>query len=186
MLLKKRREKSLHQIGKSKFDFDIHQEREIYSYLCYQKIKKAKEKELSKKNLLFDYYNDWKGYILKKYSKYDNDTLIEFSRYLTQRERNVKPLSAYGGIILTIILTEFISMLLKALLSVTSIDVAGAPWYAVLAIVILIIVILVASALIIMECWDFYYQNSKEEYFFEDYKEIIDGMINKKKNEIKD
>lgn len=176
MLFKKTLKKSLYEIGKKKFDFDIHKERAVYAYLCYQRVEKRERDKLTDENLLFDYYCDWKRYIEKKYEEYDAEDLIEFSRYLAQRERNTKPMGAYWVIIITVMLTELISMMIDALLGITSIDTSDAPWYYAIIVFILIIAILGMILYFVSEFWSILYKNSMEEHLFIDYKEVIEEM----------
>lgn len=112
MFKKKEIKRSLVLIGKQKYDFDIELEEMIYRYLCCKHIKKRILKKMDNK-YKFESYKQWKKYIHNKYARYSLDELVEFSKYLNLKIRNIKPFHQYWNLILPIVITISFSHLFE-------------------------------------------------------------------------
>jgi len=108
---------TLNKRGEESFQFFFEKELNIYWCLCrapgYKKIiKKVDEGEL------FDSYKEWKAYIQDKYSNQNEEGLEEFSRYLNQRLRNLRPgrqaNELYIPVALALIVEKFTEVLLAS------------------------------------------------------------------------
>lgn len=179
-------ERNFNSIGKSDYDFDFELEMNIYSYLYG--INKKRHKQLKDK-YKFSNYNEWKNYIQRKYSdkEYNSERLICFSRYLSQRIRNLKPNQEYWNIVIPIAITLVIEEVIKALFEL-DVDVsnAGIMWLfgsitILLLLVFLIIVLIVFIYKMVKPLWE----NNEEESLLTDYKEVIDDIIKVKTKEEK-
>lgn len=178
MSKKKKYVRTLNEVGNRKYDFDYIKEKQIYFYLCRLRQKRKNEKELEEQ-YRFGSYREWKMYIQNKYSRFDREELMEFSRYLNQRIRNTKPAQEYIKLVIPAIIswviTEFFRLILQdgKLAKFESIHEAIIYF----AIILLIGVGSVSVTFIKMsnDIWD----QNMEENLCVDYKEIIDEMIEK-------
>ena len=169
---KKNRRKDFATLGKEIYGFDLQSERYIYDYLCCFRMKKKKLRQLDNEHK-FNSYKQWEKYIKGKYSGYDSETLIEFSRYLNQRIRIVNSSSEYWKLCAPVILTLILSKLVEVLYS-SEPDLNGAPLAAILFLITLLIVFLIFSIWqVVSPIFDDYWDG----YMLKDYKEIIDSMI---------
>lgn len=168
-------QRELNEIGERWYDFDFRLQRNIYYYLCCVKIKK---KDFRKLDLKFESYQQWKQYVRDKYDKYDKDMLNQFSRYLNQRIRNIKIYGQYGnilgGIILTLGLTLIVDMFLGSYFQI--------DFKRISVISLLILMQIVFTAVTVYYTSKPVIDNSMDENFLKDYKEIIDEIIIEKSN----
>lgn len=175
MLKKKKYTRSLELVGKRKYDFDSTLEKRIYSCLCCSYGAKKAFKKLDDK-LKFSSYQQWKQYVFNKYEYYCKDDLIEFSRYLNQNIRNSKPYSEYWKIMLSVLLTISLTIILDAFLNIHFKSTGLILWVVIITVMLILVM---AIVVIIMQTLGPMLENNTEEYFYRDYKEIIDEMINK-------
>ena len=174
MIKGKKAGRTLDEIGKRWYDFDFKSERVIYCYLCCCKIKEkhfARDIRKLDEKLRFETYQEWKQYVCNKYYNYRTEELSEFSRYLNQKIRNERPINEGVSILLaaltTLIFTEIFDSFLYTYEKIN------------IKIVWLIgcIVFLPPMAYGIAKILSLMFDNNIEKDFFEDYKEIIDEMI---------
>lgn len=168
--------RSLDSIGKRWHEFDIKLERNIYRYVCCAKMNRITAWRLDK-NLKFETYQQWKNYIVNKYENVDKDMLIEFSRYLNQNVRNMKPTHEYWGIAATVVLTLALTKMVDAFLN-TQMDSKGIS--AIGTAIVFEIFVVIFLAIIIVQTMKPIFDNNIDENFLRDYKEIIDEIITRK------
>lgn len=168
--------RALNEVGKKKYDFDFESEKRIYYYLCCMPMKKKELRKVDEK-LQFNSYKEWKQYICNKYGDYKDEELMEFSRYINQRIRNIQPNREYWNlfvpIIMTIVLTEWFEAFIKG-----EFDFTGASDAVIIGAILMMVGMLVFSMIFLV--WNTFtplWEYSREENFLRDYKEIIDGMI---------
>lgn len=158
-------------LSNDNFLFDEGRELDIYRYLCGGK------KKIS--DCLFKRYNDWKNYITNKYKNYKAQQLTEFSRFLNLQIRKSKVLNPIIIMYFSPIISYYITYLIsnwgdkvtqKQADSMNSQLAAGVS--IVLGVCVLVGVVFVA--------YKIYSQESMKNEFYEDYKEIIDEIIEKK------
>ena len=178
MIKGKKAGKTLDEIGKRWHDFDIKSEKIIYCYLCCNRYRLINKKLRNlNDDLKFEEYRQWKYYICNKYQNYSKEKLIEFSRYLNLKIRNIKPSHEYW----IIMATAFLSMLLtKAVEIVTGIqkDFSNYSVWITLSVTLVVeaLVIMLLIYLIVKIVYPIY-DNHFDENFLIDYKEIIDDII---------
>lgn len=176
MSKRKRYRRELNQIGKSKYDFIVNDEKNYYCYLSCLPMDK-KERDRLENEYRFDSYKSWKAYVRDKYKEYDTDKLIEFSRYLNQRIRGVESNYAYWNTFIPIILTLLLTEMFEISINI-KFDSADYPsWFKVVAYIICLIVLGVPIGIMIKNTLEPVRDNNIEEYLYKDYKEIIDEMI---------
>ncbi len=176
MIKGKKAGKSLKEIGKRWYDFDFVLERTIYCYLCCSREKKRKIRKMDEK-LKFESYQQWKKYIWDKYEGFDKDKLYEFSRYLNQRIRNIRPNREYWSIVATVLLTLAITKIVDVYLN-SQINFKDIP----AIVVVLLLPVLVVLSLVIIMIQTFYpmFDTNIDENLLKDYKEIIDEIVKAK------
>lgn len=168
--------KTLNEIGKTEFKFDFCQEKTIYKYLCHFHMKNRELRSL-KEELRFSSYKSWKQYIYKKYENYSKDKLIEFSRHLNQRIRNIKPNREYWNLFIPVLLAFSLTECVKFLFEAEEMVLKSS---ATEITVLLLIVVMAILAVLLFEIWQTItpiWKINMEENLFTDYKEIIDGIL---------
>lgn len=179
MIKFRKNKKTLKLIGKRWYDFDFVLERNIYCYLCCIRVKSRKLRKLNKE-LKFESYQQWNKYVRNKYEKFDKDSLSEFSRYLNQGIRNVRPDHEYwiiaATVILTVILTGLCDIFLKLKISFDGLSVISLIVVSFLLEFFMVIPIIFVIFQTIKPIFD----SSVDENFLKDYKEIIDVIITEK------
>lgn len=170
--MKQKKKRSLNAIGKSQYNFDFQLEKTIYYYLCCKHTKKIKKLD---NKLRFNSYKQWEKYIKDKYSGCDRETLIEFSRYLNQRIRDNESGNKYWELIIPVFMTSLITEFIKVFFS-TETDWSKTPFLVRIFAIVLIIVVYIP---IIRELISPIFENSTDGCMLQDYKEIIDNMIEK-------
>lgn len=175
--------RTLDRIGKEEYGFDFYSENIVYKDLCCSRLT-FKERRKRKTLPVFRSYKDWSNYIIHKYADLDQEQLKEFSRYLNQQIRNRECSQNYWNlvipVILTIVITEFFSMLIQTL---NGLDIRNG--YIVGLIVILMILVGSEIIIIILLIWNTLepiWTSSLEKNFVYDFKEIIDGIIDRDHN----
>lgn len=160
-----------HDYIKDIFKFDINKEKAIYSYLCDNKLNKQLKKLLDE-DTKFDRYIDWKEYQVAKYNKYSKESLIEFARILNLCLRNINRFNIFTQIFCTSLTSAFLSNIISAYFdSIEKNALINIAWIILLPIMIAFLMVEIATII-----WN------EERYipFYEDMKEIINELIEKK------
>lgn len=155
-----------------------YEEKLIYRYLCGKYIRR---KELSKIPELhkFHKYHEWYDYIEKKYGNCSLEGLIEFWHFLNQKSRNVKPKYEYWTLCIPVGLTLIVNEIFDLTLKFSDIKI-NCLSDKIIAFVVYMIVVAVFAKIVIMIMQPLFDQND-DSCFYEDYKAIIDDLIEKKK-----
>ena len=169
-----KKNKCVNQRRREFYRFDIEQEQNIYTYLCKGKLKAKALKKLSD-DLKFETYAQWKQYIWNKYHEFSDEKLEEFSRYLNQRLRNIKPAYEYLKMIIPVILALVINEFFKILVSIVQLkpDSMFGVMLGCGLIILVLCLLIYATIKIAIQLSD----EEDERNFYLDYKEIIDEMI---------
>lgn len=170
--------KTLEKIGKKWHNFDLKSEKTIYCYLCCIRVGKCKLRKLDY-DLRFESYLQWKKYVAYKYQNFDIDELIEFSRYLNQRIRIIKPSHEYLVITITAVISALFTRLIDSYANM-QIDSINLSMVNIIRIVLFLILIFIIVLFFAIQMLMPILQNDVEKNFLSDYKEIIDEMINEK------
>lgn len=179
MIKTKKNRKTLKEIGKRWYNFDFGLERNIYCYLCCIQVKSRKLRKLNKE-LKFESYKQWNTYVKNKYKNFDKDILIEFSRYLNLRMRNISPDHEYWSITATVVLTVFLTSLFDKVFY-QQINLEGLSGIsAIVVISILELFVLITIMFVIVQTMKPIFDSSVDDNFLKDYKEIIDQLITEK------
>lgn len=171
--------RTLDNRGKKEFKFDFQKEKNIYLYLWRLKLAKKKVKKLEGK-IKFDKYEDWRQYVRKQYIDDGKERLKEFSRFLNQKIRNLEPNREYWNIFIPILSALVIETGFDEI-SKTKIDTSSSVfWVGFIAQMILTLIIIISMVIfiikVVLPIWD----NNIEKNLLEDYKEIIDEIIEEK------
>lgn len=174
MHMKNEKNRSISKIGKRRYDFDFELELMIYRYLCCHRIKTRVLKKMDNK-YKFGSYKQWKQYIHSKYEKYNFDELVEFSRYLNLKIREIKPLQQYWILMIPIVVTlaflQSIQFFIKMYVEYSYELFAQIILFLYAILIGFVILIMIKPLLQLIFVEDF------EMNFLKDYKEIIDEMI---------
>lgn len=157
--------------AKNDFLFDNKREWYIYCFLCDGKLKRREKRKIS--GLLFERYNDWKDYITNKYQNYDSHQLIEFSRFLNHQIRESKSFTPIIIMYFSPVIAYYISFWGDKL----------NESYTIGDILVKFISIIGCLAFLIAVAYKTYSEESMKNGFYEDYKEIIDELIERKDKE---
>lgn len=180
MSKQKKYRKTLNVLGKTEYEFDFNLEKRIYMNLCHLHMKKREEKSL-REELKFNTYKKWKNYVYTKYKNYDEDKLNEFSRYLNQRIRNIKPGHEYWNLLIPVIVTIFFAEGIDFLFEAEKILVqqsgSGVEIFFLIYLLLFIGMTFWIAWQTLVPIWN----RNIEENILADYKEIIDSIINEKK-----
>lgn len=168
----RKQRRNIKSIGIEQYNFDFAREKNIYCYVCCSRLKK-KELRTINSQYKFESYLDWERYVQNKYKNCSDDQLKQFSRYLNQNIRNVKPGKEYINICFPVIVTLAFSKYLEY--------VGVFEWNSNILLVFIYVVIMFALLLFIMILLSYILtpllDNNIVENMFKDYKEIIDDMI---------
>lgn len=173
MINKRKPKRTLENIGIRWHNFDFQLEKDIYCYLCCNRMKKRALKKLNDE-LKFVSYSRWKQYVYRKYENCNKDELIEFSRYLNQRIRNINPHRELIVILLSVIVTLFVTETVDAFYSLNS-------WLSNPIMKFIVVVFVVISiTFFLIQIFTPILEDNIEENFLKDYKEIIDEIMSEK------
>lgn len=179
MINKRKSGRTLKNIGIRWYNFDFQLEKNIYCYLCCNKIERRKLKKLDEK-LKFVSYSQWKQYICNKYENYNSDELKEFDRYLNQIMRNINPTREYIRLFIPVIITLVITKVAEVFYSIHT-----AELNSLLSVVIIepifSVFVIIPAALLLIETFIPIREDNVDENFLKDYKEIIDEIIKSKR-----
>lgn len=170
--------KKSRRLDEEYYNFSTYEEKLIYRYLCCKHIRR---KELSKIPELhkFHKYHEWYDYIEKKYGNCSIDGLVEFWHFLNQKSRNVKPKYEYWTLCIPVGLTLIVNEIFDLTLKFSDIKI-NCLSDKIIAFVVYMIVVAVFAKIVIMIMQPLFDQND-DSCFYEDYKAIIDDLIEKKK-----
>lgn len=149
---------------KTIFLFDLDKEMAIYFNLCNEKINKKQKKLIE--GYEFDTYAEWEKYITSKYEPFSIKSLNEFSRFLNHQVRRRFSIRSFLAIFITALITIIIT---------SWFDIVFSGKFLFNVCVGCIIFGFLFNRMLFQDIKD-----KVESSFFEDYKEIIDKIIEKK------
>lgn len=175
--MQRKKKRTLRAIGQRRYNFDFTLEKNIYSCLCCSYGAKKAFKKLDDE-YKFNSYQEWEQYVHKKYKNYCKSDLIEFSRYLNQNIRNINPIHDIYNLMFSVMITAVLTYILSVFLKVEykHENVLSSLFIGIFYFLLIIFVVI----LLIIFIWQFIipiFDNNIVENFLEDYKEIIDRMI---------
>lgn len=170
--------KKSRRLDEEYYNFSTYDEKIIYRYLCCKHIRR---KELSKIPELhkFHKYHEWYDYIEKKYGNCSIDGLVEFWHFLNQKSRNVKPKYEYWTLCIPVGLTLIVNEIFDLTLKFSDIKINCLSDKIIAFVVYMIVVAIFAK--IVMMIMKSLFDQYDDSCFYEDYKAIIDDLIEKKK-----
>lgn len=170
--------KKSRRLDEEYYNFSTYEEKIIYRYLCCKHIRR---KELSKIPELhkFHKYHEWYDYIEKKYGNCSIDGLVEFWHFLNQKSRNVKPKYEYWTLCIPVGLTLIVNEIFDLTLKFSDIKINCLSDKIIAFVVYMIVVAIFAK--IVMMIMKSLFDQYDDSCFYEDYKAIIDDLIEKKK-----
>ncbi len=170
--------KKARRLDEEYYNFSTYEEKLIYRYLCCKHIRR---KELSKIPELhkFHKYHEWYDYIEKKYGNCSIDGLVEFWHFLNQKSRNVKPKYEYWTLCIPVGLTLIVNEIFDLTLKFSDIKINCLSDKIIAFVVYMIVVAIFAK--IVMMIMKSLFDQYDDSCFYEDYKAIIDDLIEKKK-----
>lgn len=170
-----RKIKNLNLILKNEYDFDDVLEKRIYAYLCFRKIKRNK----LPKELQFNYYSEWEGYIKEKYKNYNSNKMEEFSKFLNLKINNLQFDNTYWHLTIPILLTIVTDFIFAIIMKMQSFEIMQLPlWVNIVIIAIPIILSFIIIIMMIVYIFKPLIVNQNDSNFYKDYKEIIDKINN--------
>ncbi|MDE6750265.1 MAG: hypothetical protein K2K21_14570 [Lachnospiraceae bacterium] len=178
MIKYKNTKKDFGKIGKRWHNFDLKSEKKIYCYLWFVRNGILKPQRLDN-DLKFESYQQWKKYVNNKYENFNVGELIEFSRYLNQSLRIIKPTQEYMMIIMTALMTLSLSKLIDFFVN-RNIELSNIMLENIIRTVIYSIVFILSIFFFVIPTFMPILKNDTEKNFLSDYKEIIDEMISEK------
>lgn len=161
--------RNIYKLGIKEYGFDYQLERNIYCYLCHIRMKKKKLKNL-KKLQKFECYEDWKQYICVNYKRYNKEQLLNFSRYLNIKIRDVELKRKVGEIYFAFAVTLVMVNLIDEFLQRFSFP------FELKALSLLFI-----FGIFIRMVTNIIHELYTDNYFLVDYKKIINEIIANKK-----
>lgn len=166
--MRKRKREEINKLGKEYYGFDLEKERNIYFYLC----RRNSGRYLSE-NEKFETYSQWKKYITGKFAKLSKEQLFEFSKYLSLRMENNRPLKDLS----LALYSAGTTIIANTIIGNLKID--NIKWDFVITVIVAVITFGISVAILSCQTADTY----KNERFYEDYIEIINELNEKKKEQ---
>lgn len=179
MIRDRKVKKQFDEIGKACYGFDSELELIIYRYLCRFHTKKKKLHALHN-DLKFDTYRQWKQYVCNRYSNYRNEELMEFSRYLNHKKRCTSIFQIYWPIVAPIIISVLSSTVVQKAYDMYYDNYKNSSLFTLILQAFFILVVIIGLIISVIKASYILLENSMEENFYTDYKEIIDEMIQQK------
>ncbi|MFR1651523.1 MAG: hypothetical protein ACLSV0_03960, partial [Lachnospira eligens] len=160
------------------YKFDESYEINIYNYLCFKKMNK-KIKEKMNNDVKFITYHQWENYIQNKYKDLNKFELMEFSRFLNLKSRNLKPEHEYWNIVTTILLTILTEKAYNEIINmgIDESDTLAKIVGQFIGQFLIFIGIGIGLVFLIVKITKFIWDVSDKSNFYYDYKKIIDNMI---------
>ncbi|MBR5596651.1 MAG: hypothetical protein IKW30_04500 [Lachnospiraceae bacterium] len=184
--MSKKQKRNIFTIGKENFEFDYSKEKKIYSFLWGLKISKKEEKELLD-NEKMNTHAEWSSYINNKYKDCSDEKLKEFSKFLSQRIKTLKPHIEISNITVPIMITLIIDSIFELLTDLAITDStenivlsASTFWGMFIVLFIALLVLLFVFVMLISNVISPFWDNNTEELLITDYKEVIDNLIKDK------
>ena len=184
--MSKKQKRNIFTIGKENFEFDYSKEKKIYSFLWGLKISKKEEKELLD-NEKMNTHAEWSSYINNKYKDCSDEKLKEFSKFLSQRIKTLKPHIEISNITVPIMITLIIDSIVELLTDLAITDStenivlsASTFWGMFIVLFIALLVLLFVFVMLISNVISPFWDNNTEELLITDYKEVIDNLIKDK------
>lgn len=179
--------------GKIEYNFDFQKEKLFYSQLCFQKLNKkdrikyqrylksVNEGKNKKEKYEFNNYLNWRKYIIEKYESYPLECLSNFSAYLNWGCRNIE----IGNEWFKSLITSTISVLLAQLIAILSKnELPKITWYNFFLFLIVEVIFILIGTCIVYQFLNRTVKDSQSdkiiEFFYKDYKKIIDELIENK------
>lgn len=177
--MSKKQKRTIYTVGKENFEFDYSKEKKIYSFLWGLKIRKREVRQLLD-NEKMNSHAEWCSYIHNKYKDYSDEKLKEFSKFLSQRIKTLKPHIEISNITVPIMMTLIIDSIFELLTDLAITDstenivlFASTFWGLFIALLVLLFVFVMLISNVISPFWD----NNIEELLLTDYREVIDNLI---------
>lgn len=177
MFKRTKRRNSVIQNGKENFDFDATKEWAKYCFVCGERLKRTAWKSL-KENERFYRYSDWEDSIEVKYSVFSKESLIEFSAYLKHKGNMTRPQSKFNECYISAAISTGMTLLFTELLTM---QVSSGSIGYVVATLLGIIIMPIAIAIGMVKLLDMFFDDSLQECFYQDYRKVIDEIIEEKK-----
>lgn len=152
------------------FLFDVEKEKVIYTYLCKGKLRK-KQRKLLTDETKFNSFRSWKQHITNRYTIYNKECLVEFSKFLNLLLRDAERITDYSKNICLTYLSAAFSVLLTIFFSQSIEDK--------IALGVAMFFTPIILAVLVIQIYGSYGDNNSV-YFYKDVKEIIDGIIESK------
>lgn len=169
---KRRRKKSIYDIGREKYNFDYQEEIIRYKALCCMHLKRKEIKKL-KFDKSLNSYKDWKEYIFHKYEEFDKEDLVEFSRFLNCIQRDETLEHNFFWMLISAFVSLVITAILNALVEIIDTSLAEGDDFFLMRIVLCILTVSVTMYYFVMRPIR---KKDTKENLISDYKEIIDEM----------
>lgn len=161
------------------YQFNERIEKDIYAYVCLKHRRKRSIKKMDT-SLKFGTYTEWNKYVKNKYQDFSNEKLNDFSHFLNLKIRNVVPESEYlrllSSVFIALLMEKGIDIALEAMSS-------EANSFEAMAIKMMGLVVMgIILGIAVLEILQPLFKTSEARNFYTDYKEIIDNMIDYKRN----
>lgn len=131
--------------------------------MCYKRVKR-KELRILNDDMKFEEYRQWKQYICSKYQSCSKEKLIEFSRYLNLKIRDIKPSHVYWSIMAAAFVSVLFTMVMNFVMGM-QLDISSNTFWSMLLITILlefsfIAVLIYLIMKIVMPIYDNYFDEN--------------------------
>lgn len=177
-MIRRTHKNCIKELGKERFNFDYKDELIKYKYLCGVKIKR-REYVRCVKNCFPYSYQQWKDYIVKKYSIYSKSQLEEFSRYLELGVRDNNMARELQGIVFAALLSSMFAILFGNIILPFA-EVVNSIWGLLALIIILFVLVIPEILLFIYVVYKPIRNRNLEEEMYSDYRKIINEIIKEK------
>lgn len=168
-------------IGKEQFKFEISKEEDIYLHCCGL-LEERKEKKLECR---VNTYSEWKKGIQQKYEGKKEDFLEEFSRYLQNLININYPILEYNRIAVGVLMSVSLSVLTTEFIQNWNVPSTLSVLETYLLDFLVFLLLMGGITFVIYATFSPVKDQSMRIAFLNDYKEIIDELIeNKKSNPI--
>lgn len=173
----------LNQMGIDEFDFDLNQELEGYRYLFGHAVDE-KMFNRCKNEEKYSSYGQWKKSIRKKYENRDKEYLQYFSKYLEQRLCNLDSSKTaqniVGSVLVTLLLDKFFDKILDFKMGDEQMLQGLYSAGKIIIFIIFVIICIIVICALVYNCIDPIWRRGIRGKFLNDYKEIIDTLIEDK------
>ena len=179
MYIRKDNNACLYDKERENFRFDYNEEKAIYKFYAGFKLNSDEEVRLENQ---YNTYADWKKHIKRKYKKMDAFTLNEFRRHLIQRKRNEKTGENISAVFSSALISSLITYFLGRVNDVQKLANNDVSFYIkCIGIFIVTIILVIIVAFVLYKIIDSFYHDNEDTIFIDDYIEILEEIIEKKK-----